>query len=108
MKTLASLSRVALALVIATAGLLPTLSLAAEPVGRVLFAIGDAKLANGGAIKKDDTLQVGQTIITGANGHVHIRFVDDAFVSVRPNSSLSIEQYVYDRSEEHTSELQSH
>jgi len=99
MKTLVSLSRVALALVIVTTGLLPTLSLAAEPVGRVLFAIGDAKLANGGALKKDDTLQVGQTIITGANGHVHIRFVDDAFVSVRPNSSLSIEQYVYDPKE---------
>ncbi len=68
----------------------------AEPVGRVLFAIGDARLADGTPVRKNNPIAAGQTIVTGANGHVHLRFVDDAFVSVRPNSSLAIEQYAYD------------
>lgn len=77
--------------------LAPFMATAAEPVGRVLFAIGDARLAADGArLKKDDVISAGQAVITGANGHVHIRFVDDAFVSVRPNSKLSVEQYRYD------------
>ncbi len=80
--------------------LTPWLATAAEPVGKVLFAIGDARLADGGArVKKDDMISAGQAVVTGANGHVHIRFVDDAFVSVRPNSKLQVEQYVYDERE---------
>ncbi len=75
----------------------PAIAAAAEAVGRVLFAVGDARLADGGAVlRKDDLITVGQAVATGANGHVHIRFVDDAFVSVRPNSRLQVEQYVYD------------
>lgn len=75
----------------------PMMTLAAEPVGRVLFSIGDARLgADGARLRKDDTIAVGQVVLTGANGHVHIRFVDDAFVSVRPNSKLTIEHYRYD------------
>ncbi len=77
--------------------LLPVMATAAEPVGRVLFAIGDARLAaDGTRLKKDDAIAPGQVVVTGSNGHVHIRFVDDAFVSVRPNSKLSVEQYKYD------------
>lgn len=73
---------------------------APEPVGRVLFAVGDAKIDGASApLKKDDLLRVGQMVITGANGHVHVRFIDDAFVSVRPNSRLKVEQYVYDARE---------
>lgn len=80
--------------------LTPWLATAAEPVGKVLFAIGDARLAADGArVKKDDMISAGQAVVTGANGHVHIRFVDDAFVSVRPNSKLQVEQYVYDERE---------
>jgi len=78
----------------------PWMVAAAEPVGKVLFAIGDARLAaDGTRIKKDDTIAAGQVVVTGSNGHVHLRFVDDAFVSVRPNSRLQVEQYVYDERE---------
>ncbi len=72
---------------------------AADAVGRVLFAIGDARTADGARVKKDDAIAPGQVIVTGTSGHVHIRFVDDAFVSVRPNSKLQIEQYAYDERE---------
>lgn len=82
---------------LAAAALLPQWAGAAdEVVGRVLFAVGDAKAAGAAVLKKDDEIRVGQVINTGSNGHVHIRFVDDAFVSVRPNSRLTVEQYVYD------------
>lgn len=80
--------------------LAPAMATAADAVGRVLFAIGDARLAaNGSVLKKDDVIAVGQAVTTGANGHVHIRFIDDAFVSVRPNSRLQVEQYVFDERE---------
>lgn len=69
----------------------------ADPVGRVLFAIGDARSSGTSApLKKGDAVLAGQSISTGANGHVHIRFIDEAFVSVRPNSELRVEQYDYD------------
>ncbi len=75
--------------------LVPTLAHAR--VGEVIFAIGDAKLEGATSpIKRGDALDVGQVIVTGSNGHVHIRFDDDAFVSVRPSSSLKIERYVFD------------
>src|SRR5690606_23096376 len=35
-------------------------------------------------------------IETGGNGHVHVRFVDQALVSVRPSSKLEIVHYRYD------------
>lgn len=69
----------------------------AQPIGQVLFAIGEAHLAGSGQnLTKGTALEAGQVLVTGANGHVHIRFVDDAFVSVRPDSQLRIDEYVYD------------
>lgn len=44
-------------------------------------------------------VEVGQTFITGPSGHIHVRFIDQAFVSVRPNSQMRIEQYSYDGQE---------
>lgn len=68
-----------------------------QSVGRVLFSIGAVSVTTSTTpLKKGDAIFVGQTISTGANGHVHIRFIDDAFVSVRPNARLTIEQYDYD------------
>lgn len=68
-----------------------------ESVGQVLFSIGTVNLSdNTKPLKKGDAIFVGQSISTGANGHVHIRFIDDAFVSVRPNAKLTVEQYNYD------------
>jgi hypothetical protein len=38
----------------------------------------------------------GDLISTESNGHVHLRFTDDALVSVRPNSRLKIQLYYFD------------
>lgn len=75
-------------------------------VGEVVFAVGDAKVAGASAsLKPGDTLEVGQTLVTGLSGHIHIRFADQAFVSVRPNSELKIEQYVYDQAAPENSQV---
>ena len=74
----------------------PALALAAA-VGEVTFAAGDARIEGVSAkLARGAQVEVGQTIVTGAGGHVHVRFVDDAFVAVRPNSQLSVDDYAWD------------
>ncbi|MFZ4499806.1 MAG: hypothetical protein ACOYMX_08890, partial [Burkholderiales bacterium] len=71
----------------------PLLAVAA-PVGEVIFAAGDARIDGlGSKLVKGAAIEVGQTVVTGAGGHVHVRFVDDAFVAVRPNSQLTVDDY---------------
>jgi hypothetical protein len=89
----------AVSMIVVLVGLLIEPATAADAVGWVRFAIGDAKLSTGSTLKKDDPIAVGQTITTSSNGHVHIRFNDDAFVSVRPNSTLTVEQYDFDKND---------
>jgi len=87
---LATLALAATALAAASAAL-------AAPVGEVTFAAGDARVDGAGAkLARGAQVEVGQTIVTGAGGHVHIKFVDDAFVAIRPNSQLSVDEYHYD------------
>jgi hypothetical protein len=43
------------------------------------------------------SIYVGDQIYTEMNGHVHLRFIDDALVSVRPGSTLKIERYDFDK-----------
>ncbi|NMM36121.1 MAG: hypothetical protein HHJ09_01225 [Glaciimonas sp.] len=72
----------------------------AEVAGTVALAIGEATLqdASGAvhAAARGDAVRVGQTLLTGPNGHIHVRMVDGAFVSVRPQSRFRIEEYRYD------------
>lgn len=71
-------------------------------VGEVSLVLGRAYLetSNGGTITRSlitsgTTVRATDRILTQANGHVHIRFVDQALVSVRPDSRLEIVQYEY-------------
>ncbi len=81
-----------------------TVGLAA--IGEVIFTVGEAKVQGASApLKRGDTLEIGQTLMTGSSGHVHIRFIDQAFVSVRPDSALKIEQYVYDQATPENSQV---
>jgi len=68
----------------------------AEPlvqVGQVIFAVGQVQVGSHTpvSLKKGQAVYAGQTIMTGANGHVHLKMVDDAFLSIRPNSVLKID-----------------
>ncbi len=73
---------------------------AGEKVGVIIFSIGAAHVGNEAQvfepISKGQSVSVGQAIKTEQNGHVHIRFDDNAFVSVRSNSLLLIEDYFVD------------
>jgi hypothetical protein len=57
---------------------------------RLLDAHHHAELAHGAAIVQGDTIE------TGNDGYVYITTVDQGFISVRPNSSLTVEHYAYD------------
>ncbi|MCX7176999.1 MAG: FecR family protein [Proteobacteria bacterium] len=76
-------------------------ALAADaPVGEVAFLIGSARIAAGPDAPRDlargDKISAGQVIETGDNGQVHLRFVDDSTVAIRPRSRLRIEDFHYD------------
>ena len=68
-------------------------------IGSVTFVIGRASVERAGesvSLASGSELKVGDLLLTPANGHVHIKFVDGALVSLRPSSSLKIVEYRYD------------
>jgi hypothetical protein len=71
----------------------------AQTVGIVSFVIGRANVQRAGeliALSAGSELKVGDQLLTPLNGHVHVRFVDGALVSLRPSSSLKIYEYRFD------------
>lgn len=71
----------------------------APTVGSVSFVIGRANVQRAGELlplSAGAELRVGDQLLTPANGHVHVRFVDGALVSLRPSSSLKIFEYRFD------------
>lgn len=72
---------------------------AAQVAGEVTAAIGEAQIVASAGDKRAAAqgmpLHVGDILQTGAGGHIHIRMVDDALVSLRPNSALKIASYAY-------------
>jgi len=71
----------------------------ATAVGSVSFVIGRANVQRAGELlplTAGAELKVGDQLLTPANGHVHVRFVDGALVSLRPSSSLKIYEYRFD------------
>ncbi|NRF66801.1 FecR domain-containing protein [Aquincola sp. S2] len=75
---------------------------AAQPqaVGHVSLVIGAAHVvrADGAreSLRRGASIMVGDRLETTANGHVHVRFVDNGAVSVRPESVLEVQSYKYD------------
>lgn len=78
-----------------------------ENVGSITMTLGQAHIfrpdGSHRSARAGTPIWVGDRIETAAGGHVHIRFVDDALVSVRPNSRLVVEDYHYDSSQVHRS-----
>lgn len=75
-------------------------ALAADLAGSVSFVIGDASVISEDgkprAVTRGENINAGQVLQTGTTGHIHLRMVDGAFVSIRPQSRLRIEDYHYD------------
>ena len=71
---------------------------ATQVVGEVTFIIGKSSIerpVGNAEPKKGGSVQEGDVIRTTDNGHVHIRFIDGARVSVRPNSVFRIHEFKY-------------
>lgn len=67
--------------------------------GHITFSHGQIQVQ--GADNNSQTVQVGKAVYvgdriqTGADSHVHIRMVDNAFVTLRPQSQITIQAYEY-------------
>ncbi len=74
----------------------------ASPVGEISLVIGKAYIEseNNQTLRASngDFVREGDIIRTESNGHVHLRFLDDAVLSVRPLSRLQIVSYRFDES----------
>jgi len=90
-------------LVLVWVSLLPTGPAHAQsnplPVGEITLVIGQSAIERNGyesaQVQKGEKIAQGDVIKTTASGHVHIRFIDGALVSVRPNSIFAIQQFEY-------------
>jgi hypothetical protein len=71
-----------------------------EIVGQVVFVHGGVTAINGQGqprvLNQDAPVLEGDRIEVGAQAHLHLRMVDDAFVALRPSSHLWIAAYRYD------------
>jgi hypothetical protein len=69
-------------------------------VGDVTIVVGKAKLRQGSgpwqAIKTGDRILEDARLETEADGYIYVKTVDKGFISLRPNSALSVESYHYD------------
>jgi hypothetical protein len=75
-------------------------SAADRPVGEVTMSVGPVmKISAQGVpapVARGSRIMPGDRLDTAEGGHVHIRFVDGALVSVRPGSRLWVEDYKFD------------
>ena len=72
------------------------------PVGEVSLVIGKAFLTSDNErelrLRAGDFVREGDIIRTESNGHVHIRFIDEAILSIRPRSELQVVVYRFNQS----------
>lgn len=78
-------------------------------VGRVSLHIGQAWVVRADGAReplaRGAAIFVGDRVETAANGHVHMRFIDNAAVSVRPDSVLQVQAYRYDSERPQANEI---
>jgi len=78
--------------------LLTATAMASQVVGEVTLTIGKSRIeraAGEAEPQKGGSVQEGDVVRTSDNGHVHIRFIDGARISVRPNSVFRIHEFKY-------------
>src|SRR5437868_15393238 len=72
----------------------------ARAVGEVTMSVGPVlKTSAQGVpetVQRGTPVMPGDRLDTAEGGHIHVRFVDGALLSVRPGSRLSVEDYRYD------------
>ena len=58
--------------------------------------IGVISTTDGGSARQDGNVQVGQRVVTPADGRAHLIFVDGSAVTVGPGSIVAIDNFSYD------------
>ena len=80
-----------------------------QPIGTISLVLGRAFIESEGnnreRIRMGMMVRQTDRIVTESNGHVHIRFIDEALVSVRPNSELEIIAYVFNEEDPEKSSI---
>lgn len=71
-----------------------TLALAGE-AGRLMFATGSVLVA-GQPASTSHVVMEGDTIVTGTDGHAHLKTIDDGYLIVRPGSHARVVAYHVD------------
>ena len=75
------------------------LAYAAESAGRIIMASGSVEAVNNKnglrTLKRGNTVYRDDTIKTGENSRVQIRFIDNALVALNENSELTIKTYIF-------------
>lgn len=69
---------------------------AGKPVGQVEFVLGEVQVERAGGVvslSRGASIYEGDHVQARASGMAHLRMIDRAFVSVRPNSSLRVQRY---------------
>lgn len=67
-------------------------------LGEASVVVGVALVEEAGAkrpLERGTSLREGVTLETGANGFIYVNTLDGGFISLRPNSSLTVEAYAY-------------
>ncbi|MFO1326912.1 MAG: FecR family protein [Rubrivivax sp.] len=84
----------------ALAGMALTAQADRASVGQVSLVIGEAHVLRSDGtrepVRRGIDVMVGDRITTAGNGHVHVRFIDNGVVSVRPESQLEVQSYRFD------------
>lgn len=78
-----------------SAGLLAGSAAFAAEAGKLVFVTGQVTVA-GAAAKQDRAVQEGDELVTGADGYVYVKTVDNGFLILRPNSKARITAYHID------------
>lgn len=82
-------------LVSAGMSLLPGLAFGAE-AGKVVFVVGTVQVAAKPALV-DQSVGEGDELVTGADGYIYMKTVDDGFLILRPNSRARVVAYRIDK-----------
>lgn len=66
--------------------------------GKVLMSLGDVKVTRSGqtiALKKGDTVQAGDVILTGPTSNAQVRMTDGAIIAIRSQTEFKINEYQF-------------
>lgn len=72
---------------------------AADPIGTVKNADGDARIIRSGSPESaivGDPVHQNDIVVTGADGAIGVTFTDSTMLSVGPNTEIVVDKYVFD------------